>query len=217
MHEPAPEKHPLADVVREAWIAGERIDLRGAGYGRQHWGDTTAIARDAPAYYRTLAGFAALFGAKSAIEIGTHWGGSAIAIMRGMDDPEARLITIDITDESDQYLPHQPEASRITKLQGNANDSEIVARVQAMIERVDLLYVDAMHTANATLANFCIYGALFKPKLALFDDITLPGTNMSQFWRIMRGRYPENTINCAEVLPETRGPNKCGFGLWVAP
>lgn len=210
-------QHPLAALVHRAWDAGERIDLGGAGYGRQHWGDTTAIARDAPAYYRTLAGFAALFEAKTALEIGTHWGGSAIAIMRGMNDPEARLVTIDITDESDQYLPHQPEAARITKLQGNANDFEIVARVQAMIESVDLLYVDAMHTANATLANFCIYSALFKPRLALFDDITLPGTNMDRFWRIMCDRYPENTVNCAEILPETRGANRCGFGLWVAP
>lgn len=205
----------LEQIVRDAWARGASVDLAGVGYGRQHWGDMSAIASEAPSYYRTLAGFAALFDVRSVLEIGTHWGGSSVAIMRGA--PECRLVTIDITDESDAWLPMQPEAANITKIVGDGNDVSVIAQVQQMLPTVDMLYVDAMHTAKATLANFCHYQTLLRPKIALFDDITLPTTDMDKFWEMLRRAFPDRTINTTDVLPETRGANnKCGFGLWLS-
>lgn len=214
-------KPDLPALVRDAWHRGETIDLAGAGYGRIHWGDRTRVVTHSMDYYRTLAGFAALTGAKTAIEIGTHWGGSGLAIVRGMMSNHgvaARLITADITGDSDNIIPKLAEAAQITKIKGDANQLDTI---EAIVEAaagatVHFLYIDAMHSADATLANFGYYASLFAPRIALFDDIVLEGTDMARFWALMRRAYPDHTINCVDVVPESRSAT-CGFGLWVRP
>ena len=59
--------------------AGQSFDLSGVGYGRRHSGDTGEISTKPMTYYPFLAGVAAHIGATATIEIGTHWGGSAVA------------------------------------------------------------------------------------------------------------------------------------------
>lgn len=210
----------LANIVRRAWERGANIGLDGVGYGRIHWDDKTKIATNPLQYYRTLAGFAALSRARTALEIGTHWGGSGIAIVRGMTashGADARLVTIDITTESDNYLPNMPEAPQVKKIVGDANKSEVIKQALAELTRADFLYVDADHSEMPTLLNFCIYNSLLCPNLALFDDIMLTD-GMKAFWNTMQAAYPEHTINCVDVIAETRGPApQCGFGLFVAP
>lgn len=210
----------LTHIVRRAWERGADIGLDGVGYGRIHWDDKKKIRTLPFPYYRTLAGFASVVGAKTALEIGTHWGGSGIAIARAMiahHGQGARLVTIDVSTESDNYLPHAPEALQVTKIVGDANASSVVKQVLGHMSHADLLYVDADHTEMATFLNFCIYNSLLAPKIAIFDDITLTD-DMKAFWDTMRRAFPDNTINCVDVLPETRGPEPlCGFGLFVAP
>lgn len=210
----------LAHIVRRAWDRGADIGLEGVGYGRIHWDDKTKIATNPLQYYRTLAGFAALTHAQTALEIGTHWGGSGIAILRGMmanHGSETRLVTIDITTESDNYLPNMPEAPQVKKLVGDANKPEVIKNVMTELKGVDFLYVDADHSEMPTLLNFCIYNSLLCPNFALFDDIMLTD-GMKAFWETMRAAFPDHTVNCVDIIPETRGPApQCGFGLFVAP
>lgn len=129
----------------------------------------------------------------------------------------ALLVTVDITTESDNYIPHVAEARQIHKVVGNANDLGVVNQVLEYSRAVDLLYVDADHSEMPTLLNCCIYNSLLQPKIALFDDITLT-EGMKSFWYTMRSAYPDHTVNCVDVLPDTRKPApNCGFGLWVSP
>jgi len=74
----------LRRLVELDWQAGQLIDLTGVGYGRIHWGNLTDISTPTVPYYQFLAGLAAFIEAETALEIGTHWGGSAVAILRGM-------------------------------------------------------------------------------------------------------------------------------------
>lgn len=211
----------LAEFVREAWDRGGAVDMSGIGYGRVHWDDKKRIGTTAFPYYRTLAGIAILSGARTALEIGTHWGGSGLSLLRGMilnHGADARLVTIDVSTESDNYLPLQAEAPQIQKIVGDGNSQAVVEAVLDTLQDVDLLYIDALHHAMPTLINFGLYQSLLKPKIAVFDDITLPGTSMPEFWRMMRQAYPDHTINCVDVIEETRGPSpECGFGIWIRP
>lgn len=206
----------LERYVRRIWEVGQEINLTGAAYGRVHWHNETDIETHPYGYYHTLAGTAAVSGSKTALEIGTHWGGSAVSIIRGLqrNDPDARLTTVDVTTESDNYLPAMNERG-ITKVVGNANTLEVIEAIQADLPSADLLYIDADHFALSTLLNLSIYQTLLRPKLALFDDIAF-NDSMREFWRMVRKAYPDQSIDCAEVEPATRNPwPPSGFGLIV--
>jgi hypothetical protein len=222
-----PVQESPAQFVRNAWDAGRRIVLSGCGYGKIHWGNQRDVSNAPISYYRFLAGVAYLTGAKTALELGTHWGGSARAIARGMRDhskdnniPSAgRVVTIDITTESDSVLSGCFERPMIEKIVGDANSPEVVRKVQAILgNSVDLLYLDADHALVPTLLNFSIYTTLLRPKLVLFDDILL-NDQMRSFWNIASTAYPDSSVNCIDVVPEIRsgegGPP--GFGLILMP
>jgi hypothetical protein len=199
------------NFVRNAWDAGASVPLGGIGYGRKHWDDEKEIVTDASdwPYYRLLAGTAVLLGATSALEIGTHWGGSARSIARGMRD--GKVITIDITTESDAVLPACPESNRIHKIVGDANSLEVVEQVQKSLRRADMLFIDAAHLGLPTLLNFSLYSGLLHPRAVLFDDIRL-NNEMRRFWSVIRKAYPDRSIDCLDVLPGIRQEN-VGFGL----
>lgn len=208
----------LAQFVQSAWLAGQGVNLGDLGYGRIHWGNQTDVLERTPTeYYFTLAGFAALTKSRSALEIGTHWGGSAVAILRGMKANSAspELVTVDITRESDNFLLQSDEGRSIKKIVGDANTFPIITDVMNSMSKADLIYIDAEHTALPTLQSFFIYSTLLRPKIALFDDVSW-GDQMRSFWKIFCEMYPGHTVNCSEVEPRARNPD-CGFGLWVNP
>ena len=204
----------LEAFVRAAWTAGQSFDLSGVGYGRAHWGNTGEVSTKPTAYYPFLAGVAAHIGATATIEIGTHWGGSAVALMRGMlsRQPAPLLVTVDITTESDNYLPAQPEYRFIRKIVGDANRPETVEQVRAFVRKADLLFIDAAHSATPTLLNTFLYGLLFKPKVVLLDDIT-HNESMRAAWAVLRAIYPYQSVDCATIVPAIR--RREGFGLIV--
>jgi hypothetical protein len=197
--------------VRDAWNAGASVSLDGIGYGRIHWDNEQDVVTDASdwPYYQFLAGVAVLLGASSALEIGTHWGGSARALARGMKD--GKVVTIDITTESDAVLPGCPESGQIHKIVGDANSLEVVEQVQKALDRADILYIDAAHLGLPTLLNFSIYSTLLRPKVVVFDDIRL-NEDMARFWSLIRKAYPKQSIDCLEVEPQIRQPY-VGFGV----
>lgn len=205
-------RRKLESFVRAAWAAGQSFDLSGVGYGRRHSGDTGEISTKPMTYYPFLAGVAAHIGATATIEIGTHWGGSAVALMRGMLSrlPAPLLVTVDITTESDTYLPAQPEYRFMRKIVGDANNPKTVEQVRASVQKADLLFIDAKHTAQPTLLNALLYGLLFKPKVVLLDDIT-HNESMCAAWAVLQAIYPCQSVDCSTIVPKIR--SRTGFGL----
>jgi cephalosporin hydroxylase len=198
--------------VRDAWKAGASVPLDGIGYGRKHWDNQQDIESDSSEwpYYRFLAGIAVLLRAKRALDIGTHWGGSARSMARGMKG-RGKVVTIDISTESDAVLPSCPESSAIQKIVGDANSLEVIEQVGMALNSADILYIDADHRALPTLLNFSIYASLLRPKVAVFDDIRL-NEDMARFWQMIRKAYPDRSIDCVDVEPTKP---YAGWDYWI--
>src|SRR5262249_24752292 len=131
----------LAKFVKRAWHAGASVDLNGVGYGRDHVGPQVWVT---PAdYYRFLAGISRLLGAQNILEIGTHWGGSCVALTRGAVQGGARPLVATV-----DYLPTVPESSMINKIVGDANTYAVCRKISdifSAVECIDVLYIDADH------------------------------------------------------------------------
>lgn len=135
-----------------------------------------------------------------------------MALLRGMQavTEQGKVVTVDITNESDNYLTDDLHKGRIVKLVGNANEFETVTRVLETIDDVDILFIDAAHTAAATLVCFSIYTSLLKPKIVVLDDITL-SSDMQRFWNLIRSRFPFTSVNAAAIERGIR--DAPGFGV----
>lgn len=207
----ASQERPACDpalerLVAEAWAAGQAIDLTGVPYGPPHWQGSGTFRATALPYYYFLAGFARTQQCRTVVEIGTHFGGSALALRRG---GATRIVTIDITDLNPEL--HRTEG--ITKLTGDANAESVIKRVFLELAgaRPDLLYIDAEHSFLPTLRNLAIYATLFRPRFLLADDIGLNG-EMRTLWAVLASAYGADAIDCAVVVPEIRADG-VGFGL----
>lgn len=201
----------LRTIVREAWAEGQKIDLSGIGYGRIHWGNKEDVDDTPHPYYYFLAGLIRRLDLPRVFEIGTHWGGATRAMWKGLRDPsQGKVVTVDITTESDNRLKDFPG---IRKIVGDANLEETVVKVSEEFNHraIDLLYIDALHFTMPTYLNYAIYSTLLRPKLVVFDDITL-NDEMARMWTWVKQSLPaDDTINAAEVEPQIRA--KPGFGV----
>jgi hypothetical protein len=203
----------LEDIVKAAWVTGQDLNLTGLGYGRIHWGNQTDISHTPQSYYYFLSGIVRMLGFSRILEIGTHCGGSTLAMFSGVGDRQAEIVTVDITSEGDPYL--QPY-SQIRKITGDANSMEVIHQVlEAFSFRsIDLIYIDADHNCLPTLLNYAIYATLLRPKYVVFDDITL-NESMSELWVcVSRSVSSEDALDATTIVPEIRPqPTKPGFGL----
>jgi hypothetical protein len=207
--------HDIHALIVDAWEVGKQADLSGVGYGRIHWGNREDIADNPLSYYAFLYGIAASLGATRTIEIGTHWGGSAVAMMRGMlrTTTDPILVTIDVTNESDNFLPHQPESRYIVKLVGDAAEGSLVERVQSTIPSAELIYIDAWKDPEPIVSAVKLYSEMFAPKAIVLDDIRLTDS-LSRAWSELQSAFRGRAVDCSEVISEIR-PQKThpGFGL----
>jgi predicted O-methyltransferase YrrM len=200
----------LKSIVTEAWAVGQTIDLSGIGYGRIHWGNKEDVDDSPHPYYHFLAGLVRRYELHRVFEIGTHWGGATRAMWKGLANPaEGRIVTVDISTESDNRLKDFPA---IQKIVGDANtEGTLAAVVEAFDGPVDLIYIDALHYAMSTYLNYALYATLLRPKLVVFDDITL-NDEMARLWTWVQRSLPEgDTINATHVEPKIRA--KPGFGV----
>jgi Methyltransferase domain len=213
----------IREELERIWQFGQDVDLTGVGYGRIHWTDETEIWDSPVSYYFFLAGWCRLFRARRVLEIGTHWGGSAVAMARGMmrgspyPSEQLTLVTIDLTEESDNFLPNQAESSFIQKIVGDANSPDAIRKIAEAFggRTVDLIYIDADHAEMPTFLNFAIYSALLKPRVVVCDDIELSDT-MRAFWELAKScATPEFAVNVVDYVPAVRAIDDVpspGFG-----
>lgn len=196
----------LIDLIERAWTEGTTVTLEGIG----RLGRSTA----APDYYRFLFGLCRVLGARRILEIGTDYGGSILAMRHAIEGEELALVTVDVTNASDEQLTGHPE---IIKVLGDCRGSETIEMVlRRLSPPIDLLYIDTEHDFENTMASYAIYNSLLAPKHLVFDDITL-NEEMRIFWGIMKARYGNRAVNAVEVVPAIRAhPRNPGFGVIVA-
>jgi hypothetical protein len=189
----------LESMVEAGWATGAGIDLTGVTYGRPHWEGT---APKAPfAYYRFLAGLVRHTGATRILEIGTHFGGSTLAMARGfLPGAAAHLLTIDVEFENIEPLLREP---RIQRFQGEALHPDVITAITKAFHHlpVDLLYIDADHRFFPTLAMVSIYSQLLKPRLIVLDDINLYD-DMRAMWQLLERCHPGEALDVTKLVPE---------------
>jgi predicted O-methyltransferase YrrM len=193
------------ELIERAWAEGAAVALDGIG----RLGRSTA----APDYYRFLSGLCRVVRARRVLEIGTDFGGSILAMRRAIDGADRTLVTVDISDASDEQLAGHPE---IVKIRGDCRGAETIGRViERLSPPIDLLYIDTEHDFENTMASYAIYNSLLAPRHLVFDDITL-NDEMRRFWRIMKARYGDHAVNVVEMIPAIRAhPRNPGFGIIV--
>src|SRR5262249_7671088 len=153
----------LVDIVRQAWGAGQAIDVSDVVYGPAHWNSADRFSAESFPYYNFLAGLVASQSCRRIFEVGSHYGGSTLSMLRGMRDPaEGRIVTVDIT----ALNPALHASPAIIKLVGDANTAALLQEAAlAMGEGpIDLLYVDADHRFLSTLTNLGLYVLAFNPR-----------------------------------------------------
>jgi Methyltransferase domain len=201
---------PLDQIIINAWTSGQDIDLSSVGYGPAHWkGGDRFLTKPEP-YYHFLAGLVRSQGYKRIFEIGTHYGGSALAMLRGVANKDsAKILTIDVTDLNREIrtIPN------VTKFIGDANTERAVKTAVAYFgnEPIDLLFVDADHHFLPTITNLGIYIMLLRPCMIAIDDIML-NSSMKSMWDILRVTQRNDAVNCVDISPQIRS-RSCGFGL----
>jgi predicted O-methyltransferase YrrM len=197
-------------AISDAWDVGRRLDLDDCVYGIPHWpGDPP---KQPYPYYFFLAGLASSQHCRRVLEIGTHMGGSTLAIRKGIGDALDCLVTIDLTDLSDRMLGNH---SDIKKIQGSASDPTVISRVVELFggHAIDLLYVDAVHDYENTIQQYGIYCTLLHPKVIVLDDIFL-NQSMRRMWLDIRRASPRETSDTTVVTEEIRAVD-AGFGVRI--
>ena len=201
----------LKELVKQAWIVGNQIDLTECTYGVWHDGKT--VFTTPSSYYYFLAGMVRVNRLSKILEIGTYRGGSILAMHRALEDKSvAKLVTIDINLFEPERLKSFPEIERI---EGDSASAEVISEVVKKFEGepIDLIYIDGDHKYESTMAAYSIYTTLLKPKFVIFDDITL-NDSMFRMWRDILKTHGDRVLNTVEVEPGIRPEStNPGFGI----
>lgn len=201
----------IREIVRHAWTVGQTIQLPAdVCYGPAHWGGAKKFHDEPFPYYYFLAGLVRSQSCTTIFEIGTHYGGSCLSMLRGVADPKtANIVTVDISDLN----PALHSRPGITKFTGDANDETVVKKAALCFADapIDLLYVDADHRFGSTITNLGLYCLLLRPRFVVIDDILL-NDEMRTLWSALSGVYGADAVNCAEIVSQIRGQD-VGFGL----
>jgi len=183
--------------LEEAYQLGRSLDLAKAHYGPH---SRTKRYYETIDYYYLLAGLARHSGARTAVDIGTHYGGSALALSIGMD--QGLVVSVDLRQRNEAMLAAYPGIKLVT---GDSLAPATFAQVAALLpEGADILYIDSFHNYEHTMANVEIYGAL-KPEFIVFDDITI-NESMKQAWAELAARHA--AFDASQLCNRN-----CGFGV----
>lgn len=199
--------------VLAAYALGETLDLDHCVYGPAT-GGTRGYIDETLSYYRLLAGHCAITNAKSVMEVGTHYGGSTLALLAGMKHGKAKdpvLVTMDITDLNRERLEQEPE---IRKVIGDSTRQGFVAGLASNLETpdVDLLYIDALKDPGFVLTTmYNIFAVGVRPKWLILDDIQTT-EEMRKFWDILEEIEPEMSFLLSREFPHMRKP-EMGYGI----
>lgn len=163
-------------------------------------------------YYNILAGFIEYFNISNVIEIGTHKGGSGLAMMKSNNN--LQLVTIDV-EEHTMAIERLNKYDTCKRLIGDSLSTEIQDNVKEYFKNINgktLLYIDALKDGKWIEKNIEFYNFV-KPDYIILDDITI-NKDMKKWWNNFSKRY--NCFNFVDYLGrECRNISNldCGFGL----
>ena len=201
----------IAAHVLKAYRLGHELDLSGCVYGPTTDARRSFLNETMP-YYRLLAGHVAETNASRIVEIGTHYGGSALAMAAGFrGNTSGRIVTMDIAGLEHASLRSDP---RITKVVGDATELGFVRAVAARFPspEIDLLYIDALKTPDFVLRTMRnVYDAGLRPNWLILDDIQTNGS-MRALWSLLETEDREHTFLISDAYPEIRGP-EIGYAI----
>jgi cephalosporin hydroxylase len=187
----------VKELCEGAYKLGEEMDLADVHYGPH---SRTKRYYETTGYYPLLAGLAKKIGAKSALDIGTHFGGSARALLAGM--PGGHVVTVDVKQRNAGALRQIEGLMMVT---GDSIDPDTVRRVTALLaSTIDILYIDSFHNYEHTMKNISLYSSL-SPKFVVMDDIII-NDSMKEAWAELSANHP--TFDATALC--TRN---CGFGV----
>jgi hypothetical protein len=193
----------LAKMCERCWAIGEKINLSNIQRNPK-------VGRGAVDYYTFLAGFVRFHEFSTIVEVGTHFGGSALAMLAGGSEKIRLMVTVDISDLSNEYLQGK---DKIAKVVGDGSQLETAEIVFEKIgSPIDFLFIDTKHTYQCTFNTFKHFNTKLMPTWIIFDDIAL-NEEMETAWSEISKQFgPENFINVATAVPQARR-GKAGFGL----
>lgn len=194
----------LQEICEDAARVGREIDLTGCDYGPHK--TSNQYIKHQP-YYYFLAGFVRSQGVKKILEIGTNYGGSMLAMIRGANAESTTLdlVTIDKIDIAGPELLKQTSVARIV---GDSLAGETSAAVQKQITGpIDLLFIDSKHSYEHATGNFRIYSTMLQPRFVIFDDIRF-NEEMAKVWAELSERFDAQAYDASEIARR-----KDGFGV----
>jgi hypothetical protein len=191
----------LQTVCENAAATGRSIDLAGCDYGPHK---RSAQFLGVQPYYHFLAGFVRSLHLRKVLEIGTSYGGSMMAIHRGCerDQPDAQLVTVDKVDIAGKGLTSLADVRRF---HGDSLASGTLQEIAAhLTSPIDFLYIDSKHSYDHTDKNLTIYGAQFRPRFVILDDIHL-NSEMETLWADIRDTVQQYSYDASELAQRPTG------------
>lgn len=188
----------LMEICEEAYERGKTINIDGCHYGphsrtKRYYAETE--------YYRFLAGLCSVVDAKQVLEIGTHYGGSIMAMSRGTGK-DAFLVTVDVIMRNTERFKQYPNVHRVL---GNSISDAVAKKVYVLFHPpIDVLYIDSTHTYEDVMANIQMYKGL-KPRFVVLDDIHI-NDSMKSLWTTLQNKY-----ECIDVSEWSK--RNVGFGV----
>lgn len=153
-------------------------------------------------YYHFLAGLVKVISAKQVLEIGTHFGGSIMAMSKGAHS-DTKMVTIDIELKNNEALFPYTNIKRIT---GDSTNTVVIKEVNKYLKPpIDLIFIDSLHIKKYVYYNMKRYANLL-PKYVVFDDIHINST-MDDLWNKVSTNYP--SCDLSEMVDR----KKAGFGI----
>ncbi|MFH1996120.1 MAG: class I SAM-dependent methyltransferase [Candidatus Omnitrophota bacterium] len=197
----------LKDLCGRASTTGKTFDLSDCVYGETD--GCCAFVNRPTAYYFFLAGLVRVERCSYILETGTHYGGSIMAMAKGLhadDVPVSTLVTVDITFKNEEGFKKYP---RITRIRGDALSGTVRDDVSARFDRpIDLLYIDSLHEYDHTKKTIDAYARSLDPKYLILDDIHLSGP-MEKLWAELAGSFGERSFDASELARR----RSAGFGV----
>lgn len=202
----------LRDHVREAYEVGLGVDLGDVVYGPAT--DGGGYRDETMSYYALLAGHTAMTEAATVVEIGTHYGGSTLALLAGVragGAADARVVTMDVTELNVERLAQEPEIVRLT---GDSTELGFVRSLATQLPspQSDLLYIDALKDAGfvlRTLHNVHLAG--LAPTWLILDDIQATDS-MRALWDALAEAEPDHAFLLSAEFPHIRNP-RYGYAI----
>ena len=96
-------------------------------------------------------------------------------------------------------------ADVITVVEGNAHEE-----IKKLSGKIDMVFLDAVHTMEHTRACFEGYGRSLNPRFIVLDDIHL-NASMARLWKELQSWFPADQVfDATEVAGRS---SDCGFGV----